>query len=331
MMTWVAFVLPPLLALAGTGTAWAEKRLFRWVDEDGNVHYSDVIPPSQSAQGHDELSKEGITRKSVEPPKSPEEYAREKELEHLRAEQQRLIEQQQAADRVLVETYRTEDEILLTRDGKIASVDAAIAVILSNVQRHKRSLTDLQSEAAGYERRGQKIPKSLHDRIGETERGIASAYESIVRREQQKDSIRAEYDGSLSRFRDLKQLTAKNASTKQDDLSTRMQGFADLDNVVICESTSSCTDLWARARAFVEQNATTRLQLFGPNIHMTALPASDQDISITLSLIPNTENPGGVIFMDLQCGRSPLAQQFCKTPDVEKVRKGFKGFVQKGQ
>ena len=330
-LTWIALALPPLLALGGIGQAWAEKRLFRWVDQDGNVHYSDVIPPSQSTQGHDELSKEGITRKTVEPPKSREEYLREKELERLRSEQQKLIEQQQASDRVLLATYRTEDEILLTREGKIASVDAAITVILSNVQRQKRVLTDLQSEAAGHERRGQKIPKNLQGRIDEAEKAIAAAYESIVRREQQKDSVRAEFESNLTRFRDLKQLTAKSVSNKRALSSTPAQAFADLENVVICEGAASCNDLWGRAKTFVAQNATTPLQLFGPNIHMTALPAGDQDISITLSLIPNTEDPGSVIFMDLQCSRSPVGQQFCESPGVAKIRKGFKGFVRQAK
>jgi hypothetical protein len=317
-----------LLTQVPTTTAGA---LYRWVDQDGKVYYSDQLPPSEAAQGHQELRPDGIEKRVVSPPKSREEHLREQETERLRSEQQRLIEKQQAEDRLLLEAFRTEDDILLTRDGKLAAVDAATMVTQSNLQRQKRQLTELQSEAAGYERRGQDIPSTLREHIMEIERSIAASYESIVRREQEKDRIRQAFDTDLGRFRALKRLAAAVGAGAKEPPPQRRQTFADLDNVVLCDNPSACQALWARAKEFVGQRATTPLQLFGPNIHMTALPKADQDLSLTLSLIANPDNQGGVLFLDLQCHRTAIGKQFCSSPAVGKILKDFKPFVQQPQ
>ncbi len=323
---WPSGALVAALLLVQMGAA-AATGLYRWVDQAGNVHYSDQLPPTEAASGHQELRKDGIEKEVVGPQKSRDEYLREQETERLRLEQQRLIEKQQAADRVLIETYRTEDDLILTRDGKLAAVDAATNVTLSNLQRQKRQLTDLQSEAAGHERRGQPIPEELRARIGETEKAITGSYESIVRREQEKDRIREGFERELSRFRALKQLALQIIAKPKEAPPVRPQGFADLDNLVLCETLDACQALWVRAKTFVEQRATTPLQLFGPRIHMTSLPKSDRDLSLTLSWIPNPNDQGGVLFLDLQCSRTPLGKQFCASPAVEQVRKAFKPFL----
>ncbi len=318
----------PLLFLVCLGvTGHAESgKLYRWVDQNGEVHYSDVIPPEQSGQGHSQLDRAGIERQAVPPPQSREDYLREQETNRLRAEQQKLAEEQEAADRLLLQTYDNEDEILLARNGKLAAVDAAVNVTHSNLHRHKRELTRLQSEAAGYERRGSSIPAKLRDRLDETERAIAAGYESIVRQEQRKDEIRAEFDEILHRFRELQRVRTPGVAAGENALGP-VRTFADLDNILVCENDEACAEPWARAKAYVEQNATTPLQLFGPRIHMTAPASGDQDISIAVSWIPEPESPGSVLFMDLQCSKTPHGKALCASPKVEGMRNGFKAFV----
>ena len=74
-------------------------------------------------------------------PKTAEEIAQEKELARLRAEQKRLIEEQRAKDRVLLRTFRSSDDILMTRDGKLTAIDTSIQITRSNIKRLKFKLT----------------------------------------------------------------------------------------------------------------------------------------------------------------------------------------------
>lgn len=321
-----AFLFAALL-LTETSPA-AAAGLYRWVDQAGNVHYSDQIPPPEATDGHRELRKDGIEKQVVGPQKSREELLREQEAERLRAEQQRLLEKQQAADRALIETYRTEDDLHLTRDGKLAAVDAATGVTLSNLQRQKRQLAALQGEAAGYEGRAQPIPETLRARIAEAEQAVWASYESIVRREQEKDRIRDAFDQELSRYRALKQLASQIAGKPKEAPAAHVSGLADRANLVPCQDAPSCQALWARAKTFVEQRATTPTQLSGPRLHMSGLPKGDKDLSLTLAWIPNAEGQGGVLLLDIQCSGTPLGQQFCASPATEQVRKDFKPFLQ---
>lgn len=325
---WLGGVLFGMALLVRVGAA-ADSGLYRWVDEAGNVHYSDKLPPSAPAKGHQELRKDGIEKNSVAPPKPPEAYLHEQEAERVRLEQQRLVEQQQAADRILIGAYRTEDDLLLTRDGKLAAVDAVTRVTLSTLQGQKRQLLDLQREAAGQVQRGQPVPEALRRRIAETEQTLIASYESIVRREQEKDRIRADFDQVLSRFRALKGPGTQVPPKASVIPAASPPGFADLDAAIRCTDPSSCQAFWVRAKTYVEQWATTPVQHFGSHIHMTALPRGDQDVSLTLAWIPNLNDQGGVLFLDLQCNGSPLGKQFCTSPEVEKIRKGFKPYLQK--
>ena len=57
--------------------------LYRWIDEQGYVHYSDVIPPASIRQGHTELRKDGIPLLTVPPARTPDQIRAEEKLERL--------------------------------------------------------------------------------------------------------------------------------------------------------------------------------------------------------------------------------------------------------
>ncbi|MEJ1397702.1 MAG: DUF4124 domain-containing protein, partial [Candidatus Sedimenticola sp. (ex Thyasira tokunagai)] len=118
------------LLIACIGTADAG-RLYRWVDDQGKVHYSDHVPTEHSRSARSQLDERGLEVKRTEAAKSAKEIAREKELKKLREEQQRLIERQRAKDQVLLRTFRTEDDILMARNGKLTSIDTMIMIIRS--------------------------------------------------------------------------------------------------------------------------------------------------------------------------------------------------------
>ena len=70
----------------GNATAVAQgMQLYRWVDEQGNVNYTDKIPASQAEKGHIELSDDGMRVRTIPPAKTAEQIQRERELERLRA------------------------------------------------------------------------------------------------------------------------------------------------------------------------------------------------------------------------------------------------------
>jgi hypothetical protein len=317
------WLLAALLVAIPVGAA-AQQQLYRWVDDQGNVHYSDVMPPTEVEKGREELSPQGLRVRTVPPAKTPEEIERERELERLRAQQQRMLEQQRADDRVLLNTFQNVDDLIMTRDGNLSDIDTLIQFKKTNIRRHQEWLAELRADAADLERSGHPVPAQLAARIASTERAIADSLASIIEREQQKQEIRRKFDRDLKRLRQLKNVPA--TAEPQGAVATRPPL---LENLVECGDAATCEQLWQRALAYVQRHATTRLESIGKDVAMTAAPTEREDIALTVSRIWRKDGSGASIFLDVQCrSYAPGQQDACRTDARSEVLKGFRAALQ---
>jgi len=308
-----------LLTLLLLATSVSAAKLYRWVDENGKVHYSDRVPPEASQGEHSRLNERGITVQREEAAKTPEEVAREEEVQRLRDEQKRLAKEQQAHDEALLRTFRSEDDIILTRDGKLAAVDAQIQLSQSNIKRLKQQLADMQGSAASMEKQGRHISDQLRGDIDRTQQQIEDIYASILRREREKTQITASYQSDLKRFRELSNLNADRATPAPRD---RPAVF--LDTLVTCQVGSQCNQAWQKAKAYVRQHASTPIQVDSDRILMTAPAKRNDELSLTVSRVPLPDGKVERIFLDVQCRDTALGQEYCDSEKVAKVRAGFK-------
>ena len=224
-----------LVVALGNATVCAQgTQLYRWVDEQGNVNYTDKIPASQAEKGHVELSEDGMRVRTVPPAKTAEEIQRERELERLRAQQQRLIDQQKAEDRVLLRTFRNTDDLIMVRDGKLSALDVMIQVTKGNVRRQQDWLTHLRTEAAELERAGEPVTEQLQDRIAAAERSLNQAMGTILERERQKQEIRETFARDLKRFQQLKDIPEEAPREEQS------QQPSELANLIECRDKAEC-------------------------------------------------------------------------------------------
>lgn len=292
-------------------------KLYRWVDENGNVQFTDKIPPSEVNRSRELLNRKGLVTRTVQRAKTQEEIEREREVAHLRAEQKHLLEQQQAADRVLLRTFRSEDDLLLARNGKLEAVDISIRVAQGNIRRYQTKLAELQNRAATRERSGKKVPKRLYTNIQDTLRRISETYGIIRSKEREQQGIRDTFARDLKRFRELKRLAPKQQVVEERKLPI-------LDNLLPCGEGPACAQAWQRAEDFVRQYATTPLQVLGEKIIMTAAPVRDKDISITVSRIHEQAQGSTVLFMDLFCKNNPPGRELCASPRVTAIRQAYR-------
>lgn len=318
------FCIPLISILLTAGSMDLNARTYRWTDEAGNVHYSDRLPAEHIRGARSHLDDQGIETKRIEAAKTKEELAREAELAKLRAAEKRLIEEQREKDSVLVRTFRNEDDILMARDGKLASIDTSIQIDRSNIYRLKLKLAGMQKNAADIERQGQKVSANYLKEIESTRKTLKDAHANIIRKEQHKELIREKHRADLQRFRELKHLRKPEDSIEDSDKAKRATL---LETVVICNADAECDALWAKAESYVRQHATTRLQLLADSIIMTAAPLKDNDITIAVSRIVEPDVPGARLFLDLQCKESPRGKDFCLTPEVDRIRTGFRDFL----
>lgn len=310
-----------LLCLCGAAFAGSDAKLFRWVDENGVVHYTDQIPPNQVDKGHSELSDKGVRVGVVPPAQSIEEIERERALERARAQALLLRKQQEEADRKLLRTYRSVDDLVMARDGKIAAIDVVIGVSRGNIRRQQDWLRNLRTEAADLERAGKPVPAHVTEAIAKSERYIRESYATIVDREQQKEMIRGDFDRDLKRFRQLRDIPEEKTDAVPD--AARLA----LRNLVTCDNAAQCDQYWARAVAYAQAHATTPIQTSGANILITAPPETQEDLGLTLSRIQEKEGAVTTIFLDLQCRNQSAADVSCSGARALKVLGEFRDAV----
>ena len=172
-------VLAAVLAFAAIALPVdAAAKVYRWVDENGVVHFGDAIPPEYSKERHEVLDPRGV-RTTVN-------------------------EQQEAAgavqlddrDRALLATYTRVDEIEDVLERRTGFLDAQ-----NDVARNR--LAGLRAREAALEGNPAAINElaTVKQRIGEYDAEIA-------RRNIEIERIRADLEQDIQRFRELKGLDA---------------------------------------------------------------------------------------------------------------------------
>jgi hypothetical protein len=183
------------------------QKLYKWVDQDGNVHYSDTLPPQQVKQEHKVLNEQGITVDTVARAKTDEELAAEREA--LRQTKQRVHDEELVKadlarrDRILLSIYANEEDLFRARDHKLVALDSTIDVTRSNIRTQEASLENFMKEAADIERRGQVVSEHIKTAIKNLRAQIAENEAYIGRKEEEKNEITADYEVDLERFREL--------------------------------------------------------------------------------------------------------------------------------
>lgn len=293
-------------------------KLYKWVDENGNVQYSDKLPPQANQGAHAVMSeKSGRQVESKGAAKTPEEIAQEQELERLRKIQEELVKKQKAEDEVLLKTFRSEDDLVRARDAKISTLDNHITITQGNLNRFKSQLTSLQSRAAAQEKAGKNVDAKINEDIKALERQIDSGYASILKREQAKQEIVEEYDRDIQRFRTLKKIDEPKSK------AAISKSVLPLQTVYQCTSEDDCEQIWENAIEFVKKNSETSLQLVGNNLYMTKSPETDDQISLTVTRIKDSESGMEKVFLDQQCRTTENGKAFCGSEKSKAMKASF--------
>ncbi len=308
-----------VVLIAACMAAPAAAGLYKWVDEQGNIHYSDRVPPEEVQRARSEMDKRGLTVKRTEAARTPEDIAREQELSRLRAERERVEAEQKAVDQVLLRTFRSEDDILMARDGKVQAIDTQIGVIRSLLAQTQERLAEQHRLAADMERQGTPVTQKQLQGIGDLRRQIDDSYAAIVQNEQTRVAVIDKHDRDLLRFRQLQTPSHTEASVPK-----AKERAALLDMVLSCPDEAACEQMWKKGEAYLRLNAVTPMRLPGANILSTAPAQKDDEFSLTLSRLPDKDGSGVRLFLDLQCRDSAAGREFCNGPNARKVREGFK-------
>ncbi len=188
----------------------ASAELYRWVDEQGNVHYSDHVPPEQSKKrGHEVINKQGTTLNKVDREKTAEEVAKEK-LQR-QAEETRLAEEAREAKRdyTLLQTFTTERDLLIARDEWLSIIDSNILITEKRLEEFKEKRLGLAAKRKGYLTEVKPVPGWVEEKLADINERIKHTSIFIDKKRRQRMAIQRSFDSDLARFRELQALKAQ--------------------------------------------------------------------------------------------------------------------------
>ncbi len=186
------------LAILLAGNAHAA--LYRWVDGNGRVHYSDTPPTSYNQSGGAELNKQGqVIRRTQSEAERRAEAERQAEAKRMQAEQQKQAQR----DRALTQTYTTEAEIDLARDRALEHHKLAIKSAEARAVAVEANLAEIHERVARIEKAGRTIPPNLRDALVQADKESAELKRTVQKNLEAMDAVRTKYEADKLRFREL--------------------------------------------------------------------------------------------------------------------------------
>ncbi len=182
----------------------AQARLYKWVDEEGRVHYGDSIPLKYQLQQHDELNESGLVVRTREAMPSEEELIRRYQQRLAEKEKERKIREQRQRDRVLLDTYTTERDLIAARKARIEAVDSQINLSKSIIEEARNKLKNSERLAASLKAQGKPVPQTLFTKI-EREKKSLEIHQRVAEGHMKKRvEVAEQFDAYIKRFRELK-------------------------------------------------------------------------------------------------------------------------------
>jgi hypothetical protein len=296
--------------------------MYRWVDNHGNIYFSDVVPPELSQYRRDSLNKAGRVMEVIEKAKTKEQLEQEEQLEKLQKKQEKLITNQKLHDKSLLSTFHSKEDLLMTLKAKLQVLETHKRLLEGTVTRYTEQLKAQQKQAATFERDAQKVPDKVLSEIKSSQEQIEQNNLAINVDIDKQHQLKNEYTADIERFEFLTQ------SVKNSEPNLTIPNIKEANELGLfyCKNDHQCNKAWEIAGTFINNNSTTLTDISNDKLIMTRPPAKDTDLSLSLSKIAINDNDY-YLFLDIRCRESSPGKELCASQKVKDIRSAFKSFI----
>ena len=190
-------------------------KVYRWVDENGEVYYSEKLPPDFEDKKHDELDRRGFVRSTdqtlVPPPRPPKLKIDEgfKDLPRDSSGMKRPKplysdeEVQSRMDAFLLLRYSSEQEILNAMAVEISQLEYDRILLQTSRMSLTESYRGQIREAANRQRSGVQVDPKIVKSIANFQSRLESYGTSLAVLQEREEKITADFEAQLKRFQYL--------------------------------------------------------------------------------------------------------------------------------
>jgi uncharacterized protein DUF4124 len=178
-----------------TQPAHAEKRILKWIDSKGVVHYGDQLPPTAAGNSNQEMNKQGITikRNVIAVNSEEDEKLKEEKLEQKRK------------DNVLLASYTTVEEIDLARNRNLNLEKTTLQALKIQKDTIDERLKRNIANAKNFQAKNKPVPDYLKEEIKIAKTETGTIIKKMADHERNLAKINRHYDAEVTRFIALKE------------------------------------------------------------------------------------------------------------------------------
>lgn len=198
----LGIVLAGVTLAALAGQAAADKKVYRWVDENGRVQFGDKIPPEAAKREAAALDKNGRVRGVRAREMTPQEAAAAAEKARADQEQAVVDAKKKAYERALMMTYGSVADLQLVRDERLTTLDQRIVAADKSVADQEAALAELHGRVP----EGKKPTAEQEKLIGSTEDSLAEALKARGQLREERERTAKQFADDIERFKELKKL-----------------------------------------------------------------------------------------------------------------------------
>lgn len=215
----IAFSVFNLLCLGGVTLAYAQqgqstapKKLYKWVDEQGKVHYTENLPAEAAGKATSQMNNQGTVLKETGRALTREEHLAKQEMERKREEEAKRATEERRINDAILSSYSSEKDIELARERAMQSNADAIKSATHNVELAKKLHAELLQKAAPFNEKQRPLPLKLKQDIESNEIDLRNQQQLLDSKKHEAAQINARYDEDKRRYIALTKAPANTPS-----------------------------------------------------------------------------------------------------------------------
>ena len=182
---------------------------YRWVDEQGVVHYGDNIPPQYASQDRAILNAQGVEVGHLDAQKTPEQEA-------VATRARDALMKQRQHDAFLVSTYTSVKDIEGLRDARLDQLLGQRTAAEQYLESLRVRLTTLQSRAVNYRpyaTDAKRMPDDLAENLVRTVNEVRVQSTALAAKSAEETALRAQFQADIERYRELHAIHSQSSDS----------------------------------------------------------------------------------------------------------------------
>jgi hypothetical protein len=182
-----------------------QAELYRWVDDEGVVHYSDRVPPEVAHKERRVYNEDGDYVDTLEAPKTPQQLEAERRRREIEAARKREAEQRRRYDRMLLGTFTDVRDLEAARDERLAIIASARRILEQKRVGLKQRQAALEARVKAITQRGNTPSPALIEQLRVLEEKIQVIETQIQQKSHEQERTEVRFAADIQRFQELKE------------------------------------------------------------------------------------------------------------------------------